>query len=64
MDIEQLKLVVEVVKSVSGDASSVALAYIGLQMLVPLAQTSIICLTLYKVFKVVVGMFQVEKRGE
>lgn len=64
MDIEQLKLVIETVKSVSGDAQAVAIWWLVLDKLLPIIAWLIVAALAYKIISVLVHKVLLEKECE
>ena len=64
MDIEQLKLVIETVKSVSGDAQAVAIWWLVLDKLLPIIAWLIVAAGVYKIISVFGHKVILEKECE
>ena len=64
MDIEQLKLVIETVRSVSGDAQAVAIWWLVLDKLLPIIAWLIVAALAYNIIYIVVHKVILEKDCE
>ncbi len=64
MDIEQLKLIIETVKSVSGDAQSVAIWWLILDKLVPVIVWLLVGVGIYKVCNKIINEIRNESDNE
>ena len=62
IDLEQTKLIVDVISKISGDATSAVITFLVIQFLTPVAKSSVIGFTVYKVIRAITETFKVTKR--